>query len=148
MNDEFVLKSPEKERKQDVSYPWEKLFDLLLIDWVLQKRESEIKEEPVNGRTAISIPGDLPSPKSKPPPTVVEKRNSHRQEQKEPREHSREHHNGAKVSNHHNNNNKVNSASLNNLILPLLSDVSSVENNKAMTIPSNKSVAADNTPWR
>ena len=97
----------------------------------------------MNGRTAINIPGDLPSPKLKTPPVVAEKRNSLRHEQKEQREHhreqrererhqdrererEREHHNGAKVSNHHNNNNKVNSACLNNLILPLLSDVSRV----------------------
>lgn len=78
----------------------------------------------MNGRTAINIPGDLPSPKSKSPPAVVEKWNSQRQEQ---RERDREHHNGAKVSNHHNNNNKVNSACLNNLILPLLSDVSEIK---------------------
>ena len=88
-----------------------------------------------NGRTAINIPGDLPSPKSKSPPAVIEKRNSIRheqhqqqqqqQQQQQPKDHREHHHraNGAKVSNH-NNNNKVNSACLNNLILPLLSDVS------------------------
>jgi hypothetical protein len=104
-----------------------------------QIRENDNKEEPMNGRTAINIPGELPSPKSKTPPVVAEKRNSLRHEQQQQqqppkehrerererdREHHRDHHNGAKVSNHHNNNHKVNSACLNNLVLPLLSDVS------------------------
>jgi hypothetical protein len=66
----------------------------------------------MNGLTAnISIPGDaMLSPKLPKSPTsqaVVEK-----------------HLNGAKVGNHYNNNSKVNSACLNNLILPLLSEVS------------------------
>lgn len=125
-NDEFVLKSPEKSPpKPDVSSP-KFPQDYLVHSPTFQSRETDAKEEPVNGRTAINIPGELPSPKAKSPPAVVEKRNSLRNDQpqkKEPREHHRDH-NGAKVSNHHNNNNKVNSACLNNLILPLLSDVS------------------------
>lgn len=94
------------------------------------------EETAMNGRTA-NIPGDshmMSSPKSPKSPTsqaVVEKRNSlrhnHQQEivmsggrEKEHREHM----NGAKVvGNHYNNNSKVNSACLNNLILPLLSEV-------------------------
>lgn len=81
----------------------------------------------VNGRTAnISIPGDaMLSPKLPKSPTsqaVVEKRNSLRQHEANARE--KEHLNGAKVGNHYNNNSKVNSACLNNLILPLLSEVS------------------------
>lgn len=74
----------------------------------------------MNGRTAINIPGDMPSPKS-PQAVAVEKRNSMRQEQKE------HHHNGAKVGGNHFNNNKVNSPCLNNLILPLLSEVSKLQ---------------------
>lgn len=132
-NDEFVLKSPEKspERpiKHDVSTRPSPHAEHLPNSRSFQVRENDHKEEPMNGRTAINIPGDLPSPKSKTPPAVVEKRNSSRHEQQQPspkehREHHRDHHNGAKVSNHHNNNHKVNSACLNNLILPLLSDVS------------------------
>lgn len=130
-NDEFVLKSPEKEFerpiKHDVSTGASPPSDPLPHYRSFQARENEHKDEPVNGRTAINIPGDLPSPKSKSPPAVVEKRNSSRHEQPPPSEHRerhRDHHNGANVSNHHNNNHRVNSASLNNLILPLLSDVS------------------------
>lgn len=124
-NEEFVLKSPEKERsaKHDASSTNEHAEET--VAYRMKQFQNDNKDEPINGRTAINIPGDLPSPKSKAPPAVVEKRNSLRQEQKEHRDHHRDqHHNGAKVSNHHNNNNKVNSASLNNLILPLLSDVS------------------------
>lgn len=97
-----------------------------------------MKEEIVNGRTAsINIPGDImmssssspKSPKSPSSQAVVEKRNSMRQQDVmsssggREKEH-REHVNGAKVGNHYNNNSKVNSACLNNLILPLLSEVS------------------------
>lgn len=127
-NEEFVLKSPEKEyerpAKHDQSFNNEHAEES--VAYRKKQFQNDNKDEQINGRTAINIPGDLPSPKSKAPPAVVEKRNSLRQEQKEHREHhrDREHHNGAKVSNHHNNNNKVNSACLNNLILPLLSDVS------------------------
>lgn len=137
-NDEFVLKSPEKASpKPDVSsqkFPQ----DYVVHSSTFQSRDNDVKEESVNGRTAINIPGDLPSPKSKSPPAVVEKRNSLRSEQqqkKEPREHHRDH-NGAKVSNHHINNNKVNSACLNNLILPLLSEVSWVADHSGR-LPTN-----------
>lgn len=91
-----------------------------------------LKEEVVNGRTAnISIPGDVMSPSSKSPKSpsshaMAEKRNSLRQQEvggAREKEH-REHMNGAKVGNHYNNNSKVNSVCLNNLILPLLSEVS------------------------
>lgn len=102
-----------------------------------------IKDDVVNGRTAsINIPGDvMMSPSSKSPkspssttPNMVENRNSLRHQQEvvgiggnvsgvREKEH-REHVNGAKVGNHYNNNSKVNSACLNNLILPLLSEVS------------------------
>lgn len=86
----------------------------------------------MNGRT-VSIPGDvMMSPSSKSPKSpssqanIVEKRNSMRQQEvggAREKEH-REHVNGAKVGNHYNNNSKVNSVCLNNLILPLLSEVS------------------------
>lgn len=70
-----------------------------------QAREDR-KDESINGRTAISIPGDLPSPKS--PSAVIEKRHSMRQDAKEQRE---QYHN------------RTNNACLNKLILPLLSEV-------------------------
>lgn len=140
-NDEFLLKSPEKEFERltlkDVSFERRKSQEVSKQN-SSQTRENDNKEEVTNGRTAINIPGDLPSPKAKSPPVVVEKRNSLRNSeqqqqqalpQKEHREHHRDHHhNGAKVSNHHNNN-KTNSACLNNLILPLLSDVSRKKKN-------------------
>lgn len=136
-NDEFLLKSPEKMTLKDVSFERRKSREVSKQN-SSQTRENDNKEEVTNGRTAINIPGDLPSPKAKSPPVVVEKRNSLRNSelqqqqqaspQKEHREHHRDHHhNGAKVSNHHNNN-KTNSACLNNLILPLLSDVSRKKN--------------------
>ena len=133
-HDEFVLKSPEKEFER---LPLHEVSGNLAgnrgksYEYFPQTRENDNKEEKMNGRTAINIPGELPSPKAKSPPVVAEKRNSLRsdqasqpkeREQREHREHHRDH-NGAKVSNHHNNN-KTNSACLNNLILPLLSDVS------------------------
>lgn len=138
-NEEFVLKSPEKEFerpiKHDVSLNRHsyRASDSVTPTHSSQVRENDKKEEAHNGRTAINIPGEPSSPKSKTPPAVVEKRHSTRHEQPAPpkehreRDREREHHrdhNGAKVSNHHNNNHKANSACLNNLILPLLSDVS------------------------
>lgn len=128
-NEEFVLKSPEKEFERPIKHDVSRA--LLISDsrankfHYFQVRENDNKEEAMNGRTAINIPGDLPSPKAKSPPAVVEKRREQRHEQqKEHRDHHRDHHNGAKVSNHHNNNHKSNSACLNNLILPLITDVS------------------------
>lgn len=90
-----------------------------------------LKDDVVNGRTAnISIPGDVMMSPSKSPKspsqsqtTMVEKRNSMRQ-QEVGGAREKEHMNGAKVGNHYNNNSKVNSVCLNNLILPLLSEVS------------------------
>ena len=82
-----------------------------------------LKEEGVNGRTAnISIPGDVMSPSSKSPksPSSLRQQEVGGAREKEHREHV----NGAKVGNHYNNNSKVNSVCLNNLILPLLSEVS------------------------
>lgn len=103
----------------------------------MHETDSMKEETTLNGRTAnINIPGDShlmsSSPKSPKSPTshaVVEKRNSLRHSQQQEivvggggRE--KEHMNGAKVvGNHYNNNSKVNSACLNNLILPLLSEV-------------------------
>ncbi|CRK97367.1 CLUMA_CG010758, isoform A [Clunio marinus] len=121
-NEEFVLKSPEKEFERPNKHD--------------SRGENDNKEETINGRTSMNIPSDLSSPKakSKSPPIVGEKRNS--QSTKEHRENShRDHHNGAKVSNHHNNNNKVNSACLNNLILPLLSDC--ITNNRHQQYNNN-----------
>lgn len=105
----------------------------------MHENDSMKDETAMNGRTAnINIPGDShkmsSSPKSPKSPTshaIVEKRNSLRHSQQQEivvgggreKEH-REHMNGAKVvGNHYNNNSKVNSACLNNLILPLLSEV-------------------------
>jgi hypothetical protein len=90
------------------------------------------KEDVTNGRTAINIPGaDFSSPKSQKSPTslpAVEKRSSIRLEpSSQSPQHTTRDQNGAKVSNHHNNHNnninKTNNACLNNLILPLLSEV-------------------------
>lgn len=105
-NEELVVKSPEKD------------FDRPLKETI----DHEVKEDARNGRTAINIPSsEIPSPKS--PQSAVEKRNSFKfHEQKEHREH-----NGAKSGNLYNNN-KVNSACLNNLILPLLSEITSNRN--------------------
>lgn len=132
-NDEFVLKkSPEKEF----------VMERPVKD--MHENDSMKDETAMNGRTAnINIPGDShlmsPSPKSPKSPTshaVVEKRNSLRHSQQQEivvgggreKEH-REHMNGAKVvGNHYNNNSKVNSACLNNLILPLLSEITSNRN--------------------
>jgi hypothetical protein len=106
----------------------------------MHENDSKKDETALNGRTAnINIPGDShmmssspKSPKSPPSQSVaIEKRNSLRHNQEivvgggNGRE--KEHMNGAKVvGNHYNNNSKVNSACLNNLILPLLSEVSCV----------------------
>lgn len=92
----------------------------IFFKYILKTIEHEVKEDTRNGRTAINIPScEIPSPKS--PQSAVEKRNSFKfQEQKEHREH-----NGSKSGNLYNNN-KVNSACLNNLILPLLSEVSTL----------------------
>lgn len=122
-SDELVMEGHEEVSERPIkdvsSSP--RLSSTRINSLIFQIRESEIIEESVNGRTAISIPGDLPSSKSKSPP-IVEKRHSQRSDSKDSRDN---HRNSAKLSNHHNNNNsKVNSACLNNLILPLLSDVS------------------------
>jgi len=66
----------------------------------------------------VNIPLDLPSPKS---PPAAEKRSS-LQRHAEPKEKEHREHNGGAKANY--NNNKTNSACLNNLILPLLSEVS------------------------
>jgi serine/threonine-protein kinase 24/25/MST4 len=79
-----------------------------------------------NGRTAVIIPGDLPSPKALKSPTSFQndKRNMLRVEHTSNSPQHKEQ-NSAKVGNHHNNNlNRTNSACLNNLVLPLLSEVS------------------------
>lgn len=101
----------------------------------MHENESKKDDTTINGRT-VNIPGDShkmsPSPKSPKSPTshaVVEKRNSMRHNQQQDNivgggGREKEHMNGAKVvGNHYNNNSKVNSACLNNLILPLLSEV-------------------------
>ncbi|KAG5682110.1 hypothetical protein PVAND_011489 [Polypedilum vanderplanki] len=108
-NDEFVLKTPEKDLEQ-----------------TLNVHENDKREESLNGCSTISIPGSDLSPKS-PTHSMLEKRNStstSRQEQQQQTDERVGGMKGAKMSNHFNNN-KVNSACLNNLILPLLSEITS-----------------------
>lgn len=98
---------------------------IFTFSWYSQHLDNNTKDDVPNGRTAVNIPGDTASPKAMKSPTSLQsdKRNMLRVEQTS---HSPQHReqNSSKVGNHHNNNlNRTNSACLNNLILPLLSDV-------------------------
>jgi hypothetical protein len=132
-NDGFDLKTPEKDLK-DVSAEWQQrhVTTPLSCFYCFQVHENDKREESLNGGSTIHIPNSDLSPKS-PTHPMLEKRNSssrqeqHQQQQTDERGSSGGGPKGAKTSNHFNNN-KVNSACLNNLILPLLSEVSHISN--------------------
>lgn len=132
-DDKFDFDTPIEVSKSSVEMArksLEKEVERSPIHEVTQHLDNKVREEVTNGRTSVNIPSDaMASPKALKSPTTTlssDRRNFVRVEQASlsPQHRADREQNSAKAGNRHNNNlNRTNSACLNNLILPLLSDV-------------------------